>query len=43
MNLNWIVTYDELVKEWNTKHGTKKPLSVFLKFMLDKVESSYVS
>jgi len=29
--------YDELVLEWNTKHGIKKSLSVFLKFMLDKV------
>jgi len=35
--------YDELVKEWNTKHGVKKPLSAFLKFMLDKVESSLTS
>ena len=32
--------YEELVKEWNTKNGEKKSLSVFLKFMLDKVESS---
>jgi Fe-S-cluster containining protein len=32
--------YDELVKEWNTKYGTKKSLSAFLKFMLDKVEFS---
>ncbi len=31
--------YDELVKEWNAKYGTK-PLSAFLKFLLDKVESS---
>ncbi|MGY5151048.1 MAG: YkgJ family cysteine cluster protein [Candidatus Nitrosopumilus sp. bin_6a] len=34
--------YDELVKEWNTKHWGK-PLSVFLKFMLDKVNSSMTS
>lgn len=32
--------YNELVNEWNTKHGKKKSLSTFLKFMLDKVESS---
>ena len=30
--------YDELVKEWNAKYWRKKPLSAFLKFMLDKVE-----
>ena len=35
--------YDELVKEWNAKHGEKKPLSTFLKFMLDKVELSLTS
>jgi len=35
--------YDELVMEWNTKHGEKKSLSAFLKFMLDKVESSISS
>ncbi len=29
--------YDELVLEWNAKHYTKKPLSAFLKFMLDRV------
>ena len=29
--------YDELVLEWNAKYGIKKPLSVFLKFMLDRV------
>jgi hypothetical protein len=29
--------YDELVLEWNAKHDTKKPLSAFLKFMLDRV------
>lgn len=32
--------YDELVREWNAKHGIKKPLTTFLKFMLNKVESS---
>jgi hypothetical protein len=32
--------YDELVLEWNAKHWIKKPLSAFLKFMLDRVESS---
>jgi len=35
--------YDELVKEWNAKHWRKKPLSAFLKFMLDKVELSLKS
>ena len=35
--------YDELVKEWNAKYGIKKPLSTFLKFLLDKVESSLTS
>lgn len=29
--------YDALVLEWNTKHWRKKPLSAFLKFMLDRV------
>jgi len=29
--------YDKLVLEWNGKGGIKKPLSDFLKFMLDKV------
>jgi len=29
--------YDKLVLEWNAKHYTKKPLSAFLKFMLDRV------
>ena len=32
--------YNELVKEWNAKHWRKKSLSIFLKFMLDKVEFS---
>ncbi|MGY5146537.1 MAG: YkgJ family cysteine cluster protein [Candidatus Nitrosopumilus sp. bin_7KS] len=35
--------YDELVKEWNVKHGTKKSLATFLKFMLEKVELSMKS
>ena len=34
--------YDELVLEWNAKHCTKKPLSAFLKFMLDRVVSESV-
>jgi hypothetical protein len=34
--------YDELVLEWNAKHYTKKPLSAFLKFMLDRVVSEFV-
>jgi hypothetical protein len=29
--------YDKLVLEWNVKHRVKKPLSEFLKFMLDRV------
>ncbi len=29
--------YDKLVLEWNARHYTKKPLSAFLKFMLDRV------
>jgi hypothetical protein len=29
--------YDKLVLEWNAKYQVKKPLSEFLKFMLDKV------
>ena len=35
--------YDELVKEWNAKYGTKRSLATFLKFMLDKVEFSLQS
>ena len=31
--------YDNLILEWNAKHWIKKPLSAFLKFMLDRVES----
>ncbi|EPA05594.1 YkgJ family cysteine cluster protein [Candidatus Nitrosarchaeum limnium] len=34
--------YDELVKEWNAKHWIKKPLSAFLKFMLDRVSLEFV-
>ena len=34
--------YDELVKEWNQKHWIKKPLSAFLKFMLDRVSIEFV-
>ena len=29
--------YENLVLEWNAKHWIKKPLSKFLKFMLDRV------
>ncbi|MBL7002193.1 MAG: YkgJ family cysteine cluster protein [Nitrosopumilus sp.] len=29
--------YDKLVLEWNALHSIKKPLSAFLKFMLDRV------
>ena len=32
--------YENLILEWNAKHWIKKPLSAFLKFMLDRVESS---
>ena len=31
--------YDNLILEWNAKHWIKKPLSAFLKFMLDRVKS----
>ena len=34
--------YDKLVKEWNFKHEGKKPLSEFLKFMLEQVKLSNV-
>jgi hypothetical protein len=32
--------YDQLVKDWNSKHKGQKPLSEFLKFMLNEVELS---
>jgi uncharacterized protein len=32
--------YNDLILEWNAKHWLKKPLSAFLKFILDKVEFS---
>ena len=32
--------YDQLVKDWNSKCGEQKPLSEFLKFMLNEVELS---
>ena len=32
--------YDQLVKEWNLKYDGKKPLSEFLKFMLEQVKLS---
>jgi len=34
--------YDKLVLEWNAKHWIKKPLSAFLKFMLDRVALEFV-
>jgi Fe-S-cluster containining protein len=34
--------YDKLVLEWNAKYSIKKPLSAFLKFMLDKVVLEFV-
>ncbi len=34
--------YDQLVREWNLKYDGKKPLTEFLKFMLDKVKLSTV-
>ena len=39
MNLEWKF-YDQLVKEWNLKYNGKKPLSEFLKFMLEQVKLS---
>ena len=33
--------YDELVLEWNAKNQTKKPLSAFLKFILDRVSLEF--
>lgn len=33
--------YDLLVREWNSKLLTKKPLSEFLKFMMDKVMDEF--
>ena len=35
--------YDKLVGEWNTKYDTKKPLSAFLKFMLDRVSLEFTN
>lgn len=35
--------YHDLVLEWNKKHWLKKPLSEFLRFMLDKVALSLKS
>jgi len=32
--------YDQIVEDWNLKHKGKKPLSEFLKFMLEKVKLS---
>jgi Fe-S-cluster containining protein len=32
--------YNQLILEWNTKDGIKKPLSAFLKFILDRVAIS---
>ena len=34
--------YDKLVQEWNKQHQTKKPLSAFLKFMMNKVSLEFV-
>jgi len=34
--------YDKLVLEWNAMHWRKKPLSEFLKFMLDRVVLEFV-
>ena len=33
--------YDKLVLEWNAKYSIKKPLSEFLKFMLDRVSLEF--
>ena len=35
--------YHELVLEWNAKHWIKKPLSLFLNFILDRVDISLKS
>ena len=35
--------YNDLILEWNAKHWIKKPLDAFLKFILDRVESSLKS
>jgi hypothetical protein len=35
--------YDELVLEWNAKNWENKPLSAFLKFMLDKVSLEFTN
>lgn len=32
--------YNDLILEWNQKHWMKKPLSAFLRFILDKVAHS---
>ena len=32
--------YHDLVLEWNQKHWLKKPLSAFLRFILERVELS---
>ena len=29
--------YDDLILEWNRKHWMKKPLSAFLRFIMEKV------
>jgi hypothetical protein len=34
--------YDNLILEWNTKNSTKKPLSAFLKFILNRVSLEFV-
>ena len=35
--------YDKLVEEWNSKYTVKKPLSDFLKFMLDRVSMEFTN
>ena len=35
--------YDDLILEWNAKHWIKKPLSLFLNFILDRVDISLKS
>ena len=35
--------YDDLILEWNHKHWIRKPLSAFLRFIMDKVELSLES
>ena len=35
--------YEKLVLEWNAKYSVRKPLSSFLKFMMDRVSSEFIN